>query len=118
MSPPRNGEGRATTSPADTKEVDTHTNGTEYIAGIRRRRAATYRLPRRDCGCVDPWTCRCDDRGPSDRMVAAYEAAAETLLNEGFAPAPFLPEMRAMWSKSNRSREMVRTIASRWEVSA
>jgi hypothetical protein len=119
--PPRNGEGRAPTDPANsTKEVDDHTNAGKYIAGIRRRRAASNRIsPWRDtCTCRDPWTCGCDAEGPSDRMIAAYEATAETLLALGLPPAPFLPELRAMWRNGGHSRAVVRAIAARWEANA
>jgi hypothetical protein len=120
MKHPRYGEGRATDSPANAQQVDNHTNATKYIAGIRRRRAATYRSPawRDTCSCRDPRTCGCDAEGPSDRMVAAYEAAAELLIESGFTPAPFLPELRAMWRNGGRSREVMRAITSQWEVDA
>jgi hypothetical protein len=37
-------------------------------------------------------------------MIAAYEATAETLLALGLPPAPFLPELRAMWRNGGHSR--------------
>jgi hypothetical protein len=42
--------------PAPLKEFDDHTTlAHEYIAGLRRRRNASYRLPVLDHGHSDPW---------------------------------------------------------------
>jgi hypothetical protein len=121
-SPPRYGESRGHHSPAPLKESSSHTTlAHEYIAELHRRRNAKQRVPpwRDACPCRDPWTCWCDESTePSDRLVDAYEAAAESLLCAGMTPAPFLPEMRVMWRKGLRSRELVRDITSRWQVAA
>ena len=54
--PPRYGESRGHHSPAPRKESDSHTTlAQEYIAGLRRRRNASYRLPVLDHGHSDPW---------------------------------------------------------------
>lgn len=122
--PPRDDEGRATPGPTNAQEVGDHTNATEFTAiavQLRRRRAASYGLPpwRDACSCRDPWICRCDEPAtPSDRLAEAYEAAAESLLHVGMTPAPFLPEMRVMWRKGQRSRELVQSIAEHWQVVA
>jgi hypothetical protein len=68
------------------------------------------------CGSLD---LRCGDADtPSTCQVEAYEAAVEALLRAGLTPAPFLPEMRAMWRRGKHQRDIVRSITSSWEVAA
>ena len=113
--PPRESGGRAhTLGPAHTQVDDNHDTHADYIAGLKRRRAATYRVQPLDCGCRDPWICR----SPSERMVDAYREAVLTISAVGMTPAPFLPEMRIMWRRGGTDRDLVRTIATRWEVAA
>jgi hypothetical protein len=90
------------------------------IEGSRRRRVATYRVPsyRNQCPCRDPWTCHCDDPEPSTRMVDAYRDAVALILDAGMTPAPFVPELRAMWRRGGADRRLARTISERWEVAA
>jgi hypothetical protein len=91
-----------------------------YINGCRRRRAATYRVPPIDCGCADPWTCRCYDAPePSERNADGYHAAALHLLAAGLLPAPNLGAMRTLWRRrDSEQRELARHIAERWDVAA
>jgi hypothetical protein len=115
----RDDEGRATTSPTDVQEVDNHTNaphGTAIAVQLRRRRAASYRLPVLDCGRSDPWYY--DDPEPSERAADGYYATARHLLAAGMLPAPNVPAMRLMWRRDVEQRELARYIAERWEVSA
>lgn len=90
----------------------------QYIAGIRRRRAATYRLPALDCGHADPWTCKChDDTDESTgQYIDGYRDAAQHLMVQGLTPAPNLPAMRGLWRRGGADRDLVRGIAERWEV--
>jgi hypothetical protein len=88
-----------------------------YIAALRRRREAAYRLPPLPCGHVDPWTCRHPGE-PSARQVDGYHAAAVHLLGHGLLPAPNLPALREMWRRGGRDQALVRHIAERWEVAA
>lgn len=69
----------------------------DNLAALRRRREASRRLPPLACGCVDPWTCRCDDPPPSEKMLDAATDAAEHLMLLGFAPVFGLATVRAMW---------------------
>ena len=117
--PPRDDEGRATASPTDVK-VDNHTNATEFTVGLRRRRAASYRVPRLDCGIhADPWPCRCYDAPQSpERNADGYHAAAQHLLAAGLLPAPNIPAMRLMWRRGAEQRRLSQLIAERWEVAA
>lgn len=98
--------------------ADSRTTGcTHYIAGLGRRRAATYRLPPTGC-CRDPWTCRCDNRDPSERMVDGYRDAVVHLHVLGLTAAPRIPEMRALWRRGGDDHRLVRMLAERWEIAA
>ena len=117
--PPKNGEGRDHHSPANTQEIHNHTDSSECIAGYRRRREASRRVqPYRDvCACTDPWTCRCDEGGLSSgwwtpTLPRLRPPRART------TPAAFEPEMRALWRQGSKSKRLVRTVASAWEMAA
>lgn len=90
------------------------TGSAEYIAGLRRRRAATYRLPQLECGCVETWPHKCDSQEPSEQSVDGYAAAARHLLDYSLLPAPQLAEMRRLWNRKGRDRQLVQHIAERW----
>ena len=118
LGPPRDDEGRAPTDPADVK-VDNHTNATDATAiavQLRRRRAASYRLPVLDSGRSDPW--HYDPPEPSERTAEGYYATAQHLLAAGLLPAPNVPAMRVMWRRDVEQRELARLIADHWQVSA
>lgn len=90
-----------------------------YIAGLRRRRAATYRLPVLDCGHADPWTCKCSDSdNATDQYIDGYRDAAQHLLAQGLTPAPNLPAMRGMWKRGGDDQRLAVRIAQRWEIAA
>lgn len=85
--------------PAGNGAESTTTGCTHYIEGLRRRRAATYRLPQLECGCVDPWTCRCTtDELTTDSAVAA----ADHLGRHGLAPLFSINAGRALWRGGHR----------------
>ena len=89
----------------------------EYIAGLRRRRAASRRLPVLDhSGRADPWYY--DRPAPSEHETDGYCAAAAHLLAAGLLPAPDLGAMRIMWRRDTEQRNLARHIAERWEVAA
>lgn len=98
--------------------AESTTGCSNYIEQLRRRRAATYRLPVLDCGHADPWTCRHDPVTVTDQYVDGYRNAAEHLLANGLTPAPNLIAMRAMWRRGGTDRDLVRAIAERWEIAA
>ncbi|MBN7452626.1 hypothetical protein B7435_33430 [Mycolicibacterium peregrinum] len=74
----------------------------EYIAGLRRRRAASYRLVPLECGCRDTWTCRCGQPEPSERMTDAATQAGEYLLHHGLPPIYSISQGRALWRAGHR----------------
>ena len=115
--PPRYDEGLATPSQTDVQEVDNHTNVAKYTAGLRRRRAASYRLPVLESGRRDPWYY--DHPGqPSEKMVTAYRDAVLFVFDAGMTPAAFVPEMRALWRRGGDDQRLVRDICEHWELSA
>jgi len=118
LGPPRDDEGRAPTDPADVK-VDNHPNATDATAiavQLRRRRAASYRLPVLDCGRSDPWYY--DRPELSERTADGYCAAALHLIAAGLLPAPDLGAMRILWRRDTEQRNVARQIAERGQVVA
>ena len=102
-------ESGATTTTATVDALD-------YIEGLRRRRAASYRLPVLDSGRSDPWYY--DDPEPSERTADGYFATAKHLLAVGLLPAPNLGAMRLMWRRGGEHRRFARLVAERWETAA
>lgn len=111
--------GTASRAPSESTTT-TGSDASHYIAGTRRRRSATIRVPRYSdkCACRDPWTCSHDGNAMSEHDVDGYRAAAQHLLDAGLAPAPNVPALRAMWRRGNEERRLARTISERWEVAA
>jgi hypothetical protein len=83
---------------------------------IQARRESARRLPPMECGCSDPWPCRCASAEPSDKGVEGYLEAVAHLSSLGLLGAPFLPELRALWRRGDAERRIVRDITSRWAV--
>jgi hypothetical protein len=102
-------ESGATTTTATVDALD-------YIEGLRRRRAASYRLPVLESGRSDPWYY--DPPAPSEHATDGYCAAAAHLIGMGLLPAPDLGAMRLMWRRDSEQRRLSRYIAERWEVAA
>ncbi|BBZ04892.1 hypothetical protein MCHIJ_43290 [Mycolicibacterium chitae] len=72
---------------------------TQYIYGLRQRRAATYRLPVLDCGCRDPWTCHC---ATPELTADSAVAAADHLRRHGLSPLFSVSQGRALWRGGHR----------------
>lgn len=85
---------------------------------VQRRRVASLRLPRLDCGCRDPWPHTCLERPPSRRMVDAYLDAVLHLRACGLLAAPNIPAMQALWRRGGDERRLVSEIAAQWELAA
>lgn len=107
--------GTAADGPEPEAQPHHKASATDYIAGLRRRRAETYRRPKLDCGCVDPWTNRHDEQ-ITDNYVDGYRDAAEHLLASGLAPAPNLPAMRTMWKRGGNEQRLAMRIAELWQA--
>jgi hypothetical protein len=92
----------------------------DALSQLRRRREAALRSMPLNCGCRDPWTCRCrDDRAEfTERHVDGYVSAVLHLLDKGLMPAPNLPAMRLMYRRGGRDRRIASEIAERWGTAA
>jgi len=76
-----------------------------------RRREAAKRLPPLECGCRDPWPCRC--HGPtveSDNQIDGWAAAARHLALNGLLPVLPVEAMRALWRRGGDDRALVVSI--------
>lgn len=90
-----------------TKESGPATNGTtltttldpDYTTGLRRRRAASCRLPVLECGHRDPWTCTCHN---AELNVDSAVAAAHHLRAHGLQPLFGVAAARALWRGGHR----------------
>lgn len=78
---------------------------------LRRRRDAARRLPPLECGCRDPWTCRCHELSPAldARELAAWSDAARHVAIVG---VPILPAevLRALWRRGGDDRALAEHI--------
>jgi len=90
--------------------------GEAVAAALRRRRAASYRLPVLECGRSDPWYYA--PPAPSERTADGYYAAAAHLIGMGLLPAPDLGAMRILWRRDTEQRNLARHIAERWAIAA
>lgn len=66
----------------------------------RLRRAAAQRVAPLDCGCRDPWPCRCSDPPLSEAALDGWAAAARHVLASGQVPLLPLEVRRALWRRA------------------
>jgi hypothetical protein len=77
------------------------------VAGWLRRRRAAQRLMPLDCGCADPWPCRCRRADPlTDHQVDGWRAAALDIIEDGHAPIVPVEVVRRLWKRGGRDREL------------
>ncbi|MDT5076777.1 MAG: hypothetical protein QOJ80_1414 [Mycobacterium sp.] len=76
------------------------------LAACTRRHRAARRLPSLDCGCRDPWPCRCTEPALSDRMIDAGRDAALHILERGRIPLLEIEVLRALWRRGGGDREL------------
>ncbi|TDO16929.1 hypothetical protein EV580_0093 [Mycobacterium sp. BK086] len=72
----------------------------------RRRRDAEYRSVPLDCGCRDPWPCRCNEPQLSERWVDAGRDAALHILAAGEIPRLELEVLRALYRRGGADRAL------------
>src|SRR5271165_4432617 len=82
------------------------------MTALRRRRAASWRLPVLDSGRSDPWHY---DDGPA---LHGYEVAASHLLGHGLTPAPNRVALRAMWRCGGTAQRAAEAIAGAWGLAS
>jgi hypothetical protein len=75
-------------------------------AQLRRRRDAARRLIPLDCGCTDPWPCRCTQPPLSDRMIDAGRDAALHVLDTGQIPLLELEVLQALYRRGGMDRAL------------
>ena len=66
---------------------------------LTRRRLAAKRLPPLDCGCRDPWPCRCTQPPLSEVALDGWRASIEHLLRQGCVPLVPIEVRRALWRR-------------------
>jgi hypothetical protein len=73
---------------------------------LRRRRAASQRVVPLDCGCPDPWPCRCSEPPLSDKMVDAGREAALHIWDTGRVPLLEIEVLQALWRRGGSDRDL------------
>lgn len=81
-----------TSSPDACQSNDLHSQ-------LRRRRNASRRLIPLDCGCRDPWPCRCTEPPLSQHQVNSWAKAARHILDTGHTPLLPLEVRRALYRR-------------------
>jgi hypothetical protein len=82
------------------------------VAGLRRRRSASWRLPPLDCRrrTADPWLCRCNRPRLSEKMITAGADAARHLISVGCVPLLELDVLRALYRRGGNDRQLAREL--------
>jgi hypothetical protein len=75
-----------------------------------RRHRAGERLTRLDCGCRDPWPCKCSRAPLSQRTVDGGRAAALHLRDRGLPPLVELDVVRGLWRRGGDDRQLAREL--------
>jgi hypothetical protein len=114
---PPDGEGGASPDPAAEKVAspppqpnNASVNGDALAAGLRRRRKTSYRLPPLECGCVDPWLCRCADPPHSEKTVDGGADAARYLLERGLTPLLHPDTLCALYARGGADRALAQRL--------
>lgn len=82
------------------------TESTAYLGQLRRRRAAVQRTPPLDCGCPDPWPCRCTEPPLSERALDGWRDAAQHVVAGGHMPIVPLEVRRALYRRGAGDRAL------------
>ena len=85
------------------------------VAQWFRRRRASQRLVALDCGCADPWKCRCRRPDPplTDHQVDGWRATAQHLLDGGTVPMVPAEVLRRMHRRGGADRRLAQQL---WEL--
>ncbi|MGO9156994.1 hypothetical protein [Mycobacterium sp.] len=76
------------------------------MAGLHRRRNTSWRVVPLDCGCRDPWPCRCTQPPLSERMVDAGRDAALHILDAGEIPLLEIEILQALYRRGGTDRAL------------
>jgi hypothetical protein len=93
--------------------------GASMLEQIKRRRSATRRVPPLDCGCPDPWPCRCAEPPLSEGMIDAGRDAALLILDTGRVPLLKFEVLQALWRRGGADRALAEQLheLTGWAVS-
>lgn len=82
------------------------------VSQLRHRRTACHRMERLDCGCVDPWTCRCHEKESSRTDPELVKVVAEHLLAATGGPGigHDADAGRALWRRGGRDARLAELI--------
>ena len=80
------------------------------VAALRRRREASWRLPPLECGCRDPWRCRCTSAALSAAALDGWRDAAQHILANGWIPLLPLEVRRALWRRQGADRLLAKRL--------
>ncbi|ADG97878.1 hypothetical protein Srot_1414 [Segniliparus rotundus DSM 44985] len=86
-------------------------------SGLIRRRDAACRLAPFECGCSDPWRCRCgdDEEVLSEFRLDCLAAAYWHVLERGYTPVANWPVLRRLWRRGGIHRRLALLISKRSE---
>lgn len=115
--------GAATSTPSHADNHDTAPRCQQCRRGLRaprsvqrghgpvcwhRRFDASVRLPVLDCGCADPWTCRCGAVAPlSDNQIDGWSDAARFVMDTtGCTPVLPVNVLRRLWQRGGDDRAL------------
>lgn len=76
------------------------------LAGLRRRRRAAERLALLDCGCSDPWPCRCTEPPLTDCALDGWRNAAQHVFAGGQTPLLPVEVLRALYARGGDDRRL------------
>lgn len=76
------------------------------LARWTRRQHAARRVAPLDCGCPDPWPCRCSEPPLSDKMIDAGRDAALHVLAVGQVPLLKYEVLQGLWRRGGEDREL------------
>ncbi|MDT5348319.1 MAG: hypothetical protein QOH91_1606 [Mycobacterium sp.] len=109
--PPRNDEAQVRQDLGDIEATGNHTNTRFYLrrcvthprrataqdtlSQMKRRQSESRRHISLDCGCRDPWTCRCTQPPLSDKMIDA-----------GGVPLLKIEVLQALWRRGGSDRQL------------
>lgn len=101
----RSGQESAASKPL-VMDCDQHSR----VAGWRRRQHAARRVMALDCGCPDPWPCRCSQPPLSDKIIDGGRDAALHILESGRVPSLKIEVLQALWRRGGADREVAQLL--------
>lgn len=79
---------------------------------LHRRRCEAQRLAILDCGCTDPWTCRCTRHPLTERALDGWRDAARAVLAEGLKPLVPTEIRRSLWRRGSADRALAELLTA------